>query len=189
MADSFSSNTNLGGVYGVGFSFNDVGPAGEENIIYVDIHDEVSGLMFDVRTELTDEEDDEERLVESYSVTIPENERNNFAQYLRQAAQVIQRDRQSQLTRDDLQYQPQSPVRLQQTNLVFPHDIKPWIISFGEAGNMLQSGQIEKYVVDPSLQSSTGSQNKTVTLFGKNGITYLVRARYDEATNQIFPPN
>ncbi len=62
---------------------------------------------------------------------------------------------------------------------------------------MLSKHKIERYFLDPVLQpwagppafSPTGeSANRIVTLFGKNGITYLVKARYDQLTMQIFPP-
>ena len=61
-------------------------------------------------------------------------------------------------------------------------------ISFEQIGQMLQNNHIERYVIDPPLQSWTSPPNSILTMFGKNGITYLVKARYDQPTNQIFPP-
>jgi len=62
-------------------------------------------------------------------------------------------------------------------------------ISFQEVGQMLS--QIERYILDPVLQPWAGlpsSPNRIITLFNNNGITYLVKARYDRVSNQIFPP-
>lgn len=64
-------------------------------------------------------------------------------------------------------------------------------IPFEEAAKMLSKHKIERYIIDPILQpwaGKTDSLNRIVTLFGKNGITYLVKARYDQPTNQIFSP-
>jgi hypothetical protein len=48
--------------------------------------------------------------------------------------------------------------------------------------------QIQKYIIDPLFQPWTSSPNKVITIFDKNGMTYLVHAQYDQSTNQIFPP-
>ena len=64
-------------------------------------------------------------------------------------------------------------------------------ISFQDVINLLQTGQTERWIIDPMLQPWAGhpnSPNKIITLFGNNGMTYLVKARYDAITNQIFPP-
>ena len=64
-------------------------------------------------------------------------------------------------------------------------------IPFDQITNMLQRNQIERYIIDPVLQpwaGPPGAPNKIITMFGRNGLTYLVKARYDQQTNQIFPP-
>lgn len=63
--------------------------------------------------------------------------------------------------------------------------LKVNFISFDQVRNI----QIDKYIIDPILQPWAGPSNKILTIFGKNGITYLVKARYDPVGNQIFSPN
>ena len=60
--------------------------------------------------------------------------------------------------------------------------------SFQEISQMLVANQIERYVIDPLLQPFTNPPNKVLTMYGKNGVTYLVKARYDQNSNQIMPP-
>lgn len=51
--------------------------------------------------------------------------------------------------------------------------------------------QIERYIIEPLLQPWAGppsTQNRILTIFGKNGMTYLVKAKYDQTSNQIYPP-
>ena len=81
----------------------------------------------------------------------------------------------------------------------FPVEIPPHLIinglkvnfiSFQQVDQMLQDNKIERYILDPLLQPWAGAPNqpnRILTIFGKNGITYLVKARYDKVTNQIFP--
>jgi hypothetical protein len=76
--------------------------------------------------------------------------------------------------------------------------IRSNFIPFQEVAEMLQTNQIERYTIDPILQPWAGvppvsgvfpgTSNRIITMFGKNGITYLVKARYDPQTNQISPP-
>ena len=55
--------------------------------------------------------------------------------------------------------------------------------------SQVNSIQIERYIIDPLLQPySNNFQNRILTIFAKNDITYLVRARYDPVSNKIFPP-
>ena len=64
-------------------------------------------------------------------------------------------------------------------------------IPFQQISQMLSQNQIERYILDPMLQPWVGppnSPNRIVTMFGKNGITYLIKARYDPQSNQIYPP-
>ena len=51
--------------------------------------------------------------------------------------------------------------------------------------------QIERYIIEPLLQPWAGppsTRNRILTIFGTNGMTYLVKALYDPVSNQIFPP-
>ena len=64
-------------------------------------------------------------------------------------------------------------------------------VSFEQISQMLSSGQIKRFILDPELQPYAGnpsSPNRILTMFDNNGMTYLVRSRYDQTTNQIFAP-
>ena len=67
--------------------------------------------------------------------------------------------------------------------------LKVNFISFQQISDMLSQGQIERYVIDSSLQpwaGTIGTEYRIFTFFAKYGMTYLVKARYDQATNQIY---
>ena len=67
------------------------------------------------------------------------------------------------------------------------NDLKLKFIPFSQ----LSTIQIEKYIIEPLLQPWAGppnTQNRILTIFGKNGLTYLVKALYDQASGRIFPP-
>lgn len=60
-----------------------------------------------------------------------------------------------------------------------------------QIGQMLSQNQIERYIIEPLLQpwaGPPGTQNRIITMFGRNGLTYLVKARYGPQSNQLFPP-
>jgi hypothetical protein len=71
-------------------------------------------------------------------------------------------------------------------------------IPFQTAIQRIQQNEIEHYIIDPLIQpwagippasgAPPGTQNKIITLFGKNNLSYLVKVRYDSETNQIYPP-
>ncbi len=61
-------------------------------------------------------------------------------------------------------------------------------LTFADAGALLQSGEITRYIVDPENQREVPSGNSRVTLIGIDGYEYDVLSRYDAASNQIFPP-
>ena len=72
-------------------------------------------------------------------------------------------------------------------NLPIVNKLKGNLISFEQVGSI----QIERYIIDPLLQafSTMGENaNKIITIFDTNGITYLVKARYDPISHQIFSP-
>ena len=77
------------------------------------------------------------------------------------------------------------PVQLPEFLII--NGLRTNFISFPEVPNL----QIERFIIDPLLQpwaGPPGTSNRIITLFGRNGLTYLVKARLDPATNQIFPP-
>jgi hypothetical protein len=66
-------------------------------------------------------------------------------------------------------------------------------IDFQTAANLLTSNQINRYILDPILQAWAGlptgvNINRIVTLFGTNGLNYLVKAAYNAQNGQIYPP-
>lgn len=68
--------------------------------------------------------------------------------------------------------------------------IRANFVPFQVIGTMLQNNQIERYIIDPLLQpwaGSPGTEYRIFTFFGKNGVTYLVKARYNSQTNEILP--
>ena len=57
--------------------------------------------------------------------------------------------------------------------------------------SQLNTIQIDRYIIEPLLQPWAGlpsSPNRIITIFGTNGITYLIKAKYDQSSNQIYPP-
>lgn len=72
-------------------------------------------------------------------------------------------------------------------------DIKPLnnLISFQEATDLFSQSKILGYEIDLLLQpwaGPPGTPNRIVVLFGKNGKIYLIKARYDSRSKQIFSP-
>ena len=77
------------------------------------------------------------------------------------------------------------PVTLPEFLIV--NDLKLQFIPFSQLSKI----QIERYIIEPLLQPWAGppsTQNRIITIFGKNGMTYLVKALYDQVSNQIFSP-
>lgn len=67
------------------------------------------------------------------------------------------------------------------------NDLRLEFIPFSQ----LSTIQIERYIIEPLLQPWAGppsTRNRIITIFGTNGMTYLVKALYDQSTNRIFPP-
>jgi hypothetical protein len=66
--------------------------------------------------------------------------------------------------------------------------LKVNFVSFQEISEMLTSNKIERYIIDPILQPWVNGVPPyyIFTFFGKNGMTYLAKARYDPVTNKIF---
>lgn len=61
------------------------------------------------------------------------------------------------------------------------------VISFPEAETLLRSGKVKSYAIESRLQMWTGNDS-IVTLVDNDNNLYLVKARYDSITNQLFPP-
>ncbi len=61
-------------------------------------------------------------------------------------------------------------------------------LTFQDAGSLLESGHIQRFIVDPQNQIDITPGLTRVTLIGIDGREYDVVARYDPTTNQIFPP-
>jgi hypothetical protein len=83
-----------------------------------------------------------------------------------------------------------------------PIELPPFIVVNGitmpfinvyQAGQLLGTGQIERFALDPILQPFADHpfrSNRIISLFAKNGTTYLVKASYDPITNKIdYPVN
>jgi hypothetical protein len=51
----------------------------------------------------------------------------------------------------------------------------------------IQRDQIKQWIIEPSFQLSA-SPNKIITLIYNDGNVYYVKAKYDEITQQLFPP-
>jgi hypothetical protein len=69
--------------------------------------------------------------------------------------------------------------------------VKVNFISFQQISQKLSRNEIERYIIEPLLQPYAGnpsSLNRILTMFDKNGMTYLVKAQYNPTTNQISPP-
>jgi len=77
------------------------------------------------------------------------------------------------------------PVELPTSLIV--NDLRLEFIPFSQ----LSTIQIERYIIEPLLQPWAGppnTQNRIITIFDRNGMTHLVKAKYDQASGQIFPP-
>ena len=62
-------------------------------------------------------------------------------------------------------------------------------VPFEQISQMLRNGQIASFSIDPLLQpAGLTSANKIFTMFGNNGMTYLVKGQYDQVNNKIYPP-
>lgn len=77
------------------------------------------------------------------------------------------------------------PVQLPEYLII--NGLRVNFIPFEQIGQI----QIERYILDPLVQPWAGpptSPNRILTIFDRNGVSYLVKARYDQATHQIFLP-
>lgn len=61
-------------------------------------------------------------------------------------------------------------------------------IPFQDIVQKLQTNQIERFYINPALQIFTVRPNMNITFVDKTGNNYNVIARYDQTTNQIYPP-
>ena len=76
------------------------------------------------------------------------------------------------------------------------NDLKVNFIPFEEAAKMVSQNKVSRFILEPMLQPWAGppgnlsleTPNRIITVLGTNGMTYLVKAKYDQASNQIFEP-
>jgi hypothetical protein len=62
-------------------------------------------------------------------------------------------------------------------------------ISFEEITQMLNQNQIERYIIEPLFQPWAGKPgNRILTMYAKNGVTYLIKVRFDRVNNSINQP-
>ena len=61
-------------------------------------------------------------------------------------------------------------------------------ISINGIAEKLQKGYIERFTIDECLQNWTNEPNTILTFYSRDGIEYIVNAKYDRKTNQIFVP-
>jgi len=70
------------------------------------------------------------------------------------------------------------------------NNIQNYFISFEQIQIMLSQNKIDRMIIDPLLQPWAGpptSEYRILTFFGKDGLIYLVKAKYNSQTNEIFP--
>ena len=80
------------------------------------------------------------------------------------------------------------PVELPEYLII--NNLRSDFILFQQAQDMLSQNKIERMIVDPLLQpwaGSPSSEYRILTFFGKDGLVYLVKAKYNSTTNKISP--
>jgi len=79
-----------------------------------------------------------------------------------------------------------SGIKVDLPEYLIYNGLKVYFIPFSQVHDI----QIERYIIDPILQpwadETHFASNKIITIFGKNGMTYLVKAKYDPVSHQIF---
>lgn len=68
------------------------------------------------------------------------------------------------------------------------HGLRVGFLEFKEFKKMLQNKKIYRFIIDDHIQQWSKSPNTLITVFGINGITYLLNANYDREKNMIYPP-
>ena len=69
------------------------------------------------------------------------------------------------------------------------HNLHVEFISFAEYKRMRRSKTIHRCYIDNTIQKWATAPNIIITVFGINGITYLLNAKYDREKNTVSPPN
>jgi hypothetical protein len=88
---------------------------------------------------------------------------------------------------------PLEPIKLSDIKLkeyVVINGTKHNLTSYNDIRNLVISGNISHHVVDPSLQvwiTDSSKGNRIVTLFGKNGMIYYIKAQYDPISRTMLP--
>lgn len=68
------------------------------------------------------------------------------------------------------------------------HNLRVGFINYTEFKKMLRAKKVDRYIIDESVQQWSKAPNTLITVFGINGITYLVNAYHDKEKNLIHPP-
>lgn len=68
------------------------------------------------------------------------------------------------------------------------HYTLPRFITFNEINQMLQRGEIKTWFINPASQNPSDAPNVKISFVTNNGEHYLVKAKYDPETKQMFPP-
>lgn len=68
------------------------------------------------------------------------------------------------------------------------HNLRVGFIGLQQFKKMQQQHQIYQCIIDNEIQKWTKTPNTIITVFGFNGITYLLNAYYDKEKNMIHPP-
>lgn len=71
---------------------------------------------------------------------------------------------------------------------VLIHGLRVGFIRFSEFKRMYRAKKIFRYMIDENVQKLAQNPNTFITVFGVNGITYLLNAFYDKEKNLIHPP-
>ena len=64
----------------------------------------------------------------------------------------------------------------------------PHFATVDEIQQKLQQGQIQRWFIDPKLRIPNDELNVRISFVTNDDKHYLVRARYNQQTNQNFPP-
>ena len=71
---------------------------------------------------------------------------------------------------------------------VLIHNLRVTFIDFEEFNQMLQSNKIYRCIIDDDVQRWAKNYNTIITIFGINGITYLLNGQCNKESGIIYPP-
>jgi hypothetical protein len=150
----------------------------------VDIHNIIDAILVDIRAEPVEERG---------SIDIVEH-----AEEIQRYREVLVLNNQPIITEEHISNDQNALQQLSYETLLkqlygLPIILPQFLIVNGVKVNFIpfsqiNSIQIDRYLIEPLLQPWAEPPNRILTIFGKNGMTYLVKAKYDAVSNQIFPP-